>query len=237
MYIFHIYIFIYYIIILYIYIFIEIVIQGLLDRIEELELKVSRLQKNEFNNINPIAKFIRGFNTLFFNTKTFTSHRVFGLTFIILYIYAFILYFADYEEFKGSFAIIGMPILSVIQPINAVRTFHFLPKGQIDGGYFSYKPGNRQGSLSYAFVKENVFFGLILCFQWLYYNENLYPYFQIAWPLEYLFVFLPYVVRTLFPDLFPRTSFRDSLKNQVGYILFYIIYIYTFIFNYFLMFI
>lgn len=40
--------------------------------------------------------------------------------------------------------------------------------------------------------------------------------FKAAWPIEYLFVFLPYVIRTLFPNLFPRTSFRDSMDNQSG---------------------
>lgn len=42
------------------------------------------------------------------------------------------------------------------------------------------------------------------------------PLIKKYWPIEYMFVFLPYVIRTLFPTLFPRTSFRDSMKNQTG---------------------
>ena len=109
-----------------------------------------------------------------------------------------------------------MPFIGMLQAINATMTFTFLPKKQIDGGYFSYRPGNTQGTLSYAFIKENVFFAAILCFQWWYYNPTMYPIIKRFYPIEYLFVFLPYVIRSVFPNLFPRTSFRDSMKNQTG---------------------
>ena len=78
------------------------------------------------------------------------------------------------------------------------------------------QPGGKQGTLSYAFIKENIFFAGILCFQWLYYNDKVLPTIKMFWPIEYIFVFLPYVVRSKFSNLFPRTSFRDSMKNQTG---------------------
>lgn len=109
-----------------------------------------------------------------------------------------------------------MPLTGVIQAVNATLTFTFLPKKQVDGGYFSYKPGNTQGTLSYAFIKENIFFAALLCFQWWYYDDRLYPWIKKAWPLECLFVFIPYVIRSTYPDLFPRTRFRDSMENQTG---------------------
>jgi hypothetical protein len=82
--------------------------------------------------------------------------------------------------------------------------------------HYMFRPGNAQGTLSYAFIKENIFFAGILAFQWLYYNDNVLPYIKRFWPVEQIFVFLPYVVRTIFPTAFPRTSFRDSMANQTG---------------------
>jgi hypothetical protein len=105
-------------------------------------------------------------------------------------------------------------VSGALQALIAIYTFTFLPKKQVDGGYFSYKPGNRQGTISYNFVKENFFFSSLLAFQWLYYNDYIYNRIRSVWPIEYVFVFLPYVIRRLFPTLFPKTSFRDSLANM-----------------------
>ena len=94
----------------------------------------------------------RSFFELFFN-KRHTSHRILGLAFLVQYLYALYLYCADYQAFVNSWVMVTMPVTGVLQPINATVTFWFLPKKQIDGGYFSYKPGNKQGTLSYAFIK------------------------------------------------------------------------------------
>lgn len=167
--------------------------------------------------MSAVKEALSGFINLFFNFKKFTSHRLLGFSFLVQYVYICFLYLFNYEAFKQSICIITVPLIGCLQAVNATLTFTFLPKKQVDGGYFSYKPGGgKQGTLSYAFIKENIFFAAILAFQWLYFDDRLYPYFKKFWPVEYLFVFLPYVIRTLFPDLFPRTSFRDSMKNQTG---------------------
>ncbi len=85
------------------------------------------------------------------------------------------------------------------------------------GGYFS---GGRSGTMSYNFIKENFFFASLLAFQWLYYNDRLYPGWIASkplWIIEAVFVFLPYVIRRQCPNLFPKTSFRvshDTMKSK-----------------------
>jgi hypothetical protein len=92
-------------------------------------------------------------------------------------------------------------------------TFTFLPKKQLDPGYYSDK-----STLSYKFVFENIFYAMILTFQWIYMNENVYQY-LLAHPLlggafEVLFVFLPYTcIREPF---FPKTHFRDSVNIETN---------------------
>jgi len=73
-----------------------------------------------------------------------------------------------------------------------------------DPGYYSDK-----GIMSYTFVKENLFFTSLLCFQCLYYNDKVFPILRQLYPIECLFVFLPYVFRFLTA----KTRFRDSLDN------------------------
>eukprot|EP01130_Rhizamoeba_saxonica_P008591 TRINITY_DN3473_c0_g1_i2.p1 TRINITY_DN3473_c0_g1~~TRINITY_DN3473_c0_g1_i2.p1 ORF type:complete len:244 (-),score=4.21 TRINITY_DN3473_c0_g1_i2:223-954(-) len=97
-----------------------------------------------------------------------------------------------------------MPIVGNLQTITAIHYFRFLPSRK-DPGYYSDK-----GVLSYQFICENLFFSLLLTFQWLYYNDLMYVKIQNFWPLEAAFVFLPYIWR----PLFPKTSFRESLKNS-----------------------
>jgi len=127
-----------------------------------------------------------------------------GLTFLIQYVAVFCLYFYDYQMFLASPLIITLPLTGVCQTLTAIYTFTFLAKNPTDPGYFADK-----GTISYAFVKENLFFSLILAFQWLYYNDALYPFFKKYFVVEYLFVFLPYVFRFLSS----KTSFRDSLNS------------------------
>jgi len=99
-----------------------------------------------------------------------------------------------------------MPLNGVIQSVTATYYFAFLPK-KVDPGYYGDK-----GSLSFFFVAENIFFASILAFAFLYNSDMFYPMFR-TFPgtiLEHFFVFLPYLVR----PLFPKTSFRDGIKNN-----------------------
>jgi hypothetical protein len=50
---------------------------------------------------------------------------------------------------------------------------------------------------------------VILAFQWLYYNDKVYPLFKRYWVVEYIFVFLPYCFRFLTE----KTRLRDSLES------------------------
>lgn len=80
--------------------------------------------------------------------------------------------------------------------------------------------------MSYRFIVENIFFALILTWQWIYMDSFIYhkllQYPYIGGMIEALFVFLPYTcIREPF---FPKTHFRDSMiegnkteKNQLFY--------------------
>lgn len=104
-----------------------------------------------------------------------------------------------------------MPLTGVVQSLNAVNTFTFLPKKQVDPGYYSDK-----STMSYRFIYENIFYESILAFQWIYMNNGVYTWLltnpEIGGFIEALFVFLPYTcIREPF---FPKTHFRDSLENK-----------------------
>jgi hypothetical protein len=86
---------------------------------------------------NPLSGFIN----LFFDRKKFTSHRILGLSFLVQYVYVIYLYAFDYRGFLRSYVTVTMPLTGVLQAVNASLTFTFLPKHQVDGGYFSYRPG------------------------------------------------------------------------------------------------
>jgi len=144
------------------------------------------------------------FSRLFFRRK-FVVHRVVGLFFLIQYAWTIYLYFSDYNAFSKSPLVWSLPLTGVIQSIVAVYTFTFLPKKAIDPGYFGDK-----GVLSYNFIKENVFFEILLLFPWLYYSDRFFPYFKSTFVIEYVFVFFPYFVRSFFP----KTRIRDSLTNN-----------------------
>jgi len=154
--------------------------------------------------VGSLVRFANGFVYLFFARK-FIAHRVFGLAYLMQYAAVMYLYFADYEgRFLGSPLLITLPVTGVIQSFTAMYYFSFLPKKQKNPGYTT-----ATSTLSYSFVKENAFYSLILLFAWLYTNDATYPLLKYTWPVEALFVFLPYTWRRLFP----KTSFRDSFES------------------------
>lgn len=111
----------------------------------------------------------------------------------------------SYETFKHSFLIWSLPLTGVIQSITAALTFTFLSRTKVDPGYYSDR-----GTLSYAFIVENSFFSGLLLFQWLYYSDKFYYYINNSILIDNLIVFLPYIIR----QLWPKTHFRDSLQNS-----------------------
>lgn len=141
--------------------------------------------------------------SLFF-TRKFRLHRITGLIYLIQYALAFLLYFYDFSMFLNSPLIWTLPLNGVLQSVTAIYTFTFLPKRSKDPGYFSDKH-----TMNYPFIVENSFFALILMFQWLYLNDKFYRLFRKLIFPEVIFVFFPYLIRTLWP----KTSFRDSLGS------------------------
>ncbi|UJR18909.1 hypothetical protein I4U23_022037, partial [Adineta vaga] len=151
-----------------------------------------------------IISFIKSFFHVFFQRK-FIVHRLMGLLYLIEYALSFYLYFKNYNSFKSSILIWSLPLTGLIQSIIAMYTFTFLSRTKVDGGYFSDR-----GTLSYPFIVENSYFALILLFQWLYYSNQFYSFFDSSIIIDNIFVFLPYILR----QLWPKTHFRDSLYNS-----------------------
>ena len=153
---------------------------------------------------------------LFFDQK-FGVHRVLGLLYLVQYALAWRLYAMDAAAFAASALLYTLPLNGVLQSLTATYYFSFLPK-RADPGYYSDK-----SALSYDFVKENIFYSSILAWQWLYMDaRNVFggagapagraPALALALEAaEHAWVFLPYL---LFRNLVPKTSFRDSLKND-----------------------
>ncbi|CAF2390329.1 unnamed protein product [Rotaria sp. Silwood2] len=151
-----------------------------------------------------IIYFIKLIFHLFFQRK-FILHRLTGLSYLLQYFFAFYLYFKNYDSFKSSFLIWSLPLTGLLQATTAIYTFTFLSRTKRDAGYYSDR-----GTLSYPFIVENSFFASLLLFQWLYYSNKFYPFLTSSIIIDNLFVFLPYIPR----QLWPKTSFRDSLYNS-----------------------
>lgn len=157
-----------------------------------------------------LTAFVRGIISfpsacfhLFVHPK-FAVHRVFGLLYLVQWFASLYLYFADYDYFINSHLIWSLPINGVVQSLSATYYFSFLPN-KPDPGYNSDK-----SALSYDFVKENIFFAVILAFQWLYYSDDFVGLIKKSITGEYIFVFFPYFFR----GLVPKSSFRDSLNDK-----------------------
>lgn len=145
----------------------------------------------------------------FFFKSHFLLHRLFGFLFLVQYTLAWIAYFVDYEWFSNSFFILSIPLNGCIQAITAIFTFTFLAKKQVNPGFFG-----DQGTMTYAFVKENLFYQLMTLLGFMYFNDNIYNFLRsntFGQIVELIFVFLPYIVIRPF---FPKTHFRDAIKQD-----------------------
>jgi hypothetical protein len=118
-----------------------------------------------------------------------------------------------YLEFVGKhepILFLTLPLSGVIQSIIACRTFTFLPKanGKTQGYYHSTRV------MSYDFIFENIFFAGLLLFQSVYLYFPAIRKMPAFLPLEVVGVFLPYYTVRKF---FPKSSFRDSIKEGNKY--------------------
>ncbi|KAI9356240.1 hypothetical protein DFJ73DRAFT_823516 [Zopfochytrium polystomum] len=159
--------------------------------------------KTGWQSVTPFRQVIFLYKLFF--SRQFFVHRVVGLVFLLQYAAAFYLYFADYATFKASVLVFTLPGTGVFQTVTAIYTFTFLPKKAKDGGYFGDK-----SIMSYPFIIENSFFALILYYAYLYFDDRGRSLLQSTVLVEQVFVFFPYILRTLWP----KTSFRDSYENQ-----------------------
>lgn len=153
------------------------------------------------------ARFGKASYTLFFSRK-FEVHRLFGLFYLVQFAAAVYLEIAGRPK---MYLFLTLPLSGVVQSIIACRTFTFLPaaNGKTQGYYHNTRV------MSYDFIFENIYFAGLLLFQSVYalYNAGITknPMFL---PLELIGVFLPYhTVR----DFFPKSSFRDSIREGNKY--------------------
>ena len=102
-----------------------------------------------------------------FLRKHFGIHRIFGLVYLVEWVAAFYLYWLDYGRFERSFLVWALPLSGVAQTVIAIRTFTFLPKKEPRQGLFTTRR-----VMSFDFIKENLFFAGILCFQWFYMTDR-----------------------------------------------------------------
>jgi len=152
---------------------------------------------------------VGGFVHLFFHRK-FIVHRVLGLSYLLQYAASVYCFFADFEGlYLASPLWWSLPVTGLVQSFTATYYFSFLPKKQADPGYYT-----ATATLGYNFVKENIFYASILCFAFLYYNDTTYAWFKYFWPVEALFVFLPYTWRRIFPKTHMRNSLETTEKNK-----------------------
>jgi len=161
----------------------------------------------------------------FWFKPSFSVHRIMGLTFILQYILAWFLFITRYELFVASPLPYTMSANLLIQVTSAIYYFRFLPKveaGQADPGLYSDK-----GILPYPWVKENLFFALLITWGNFYYHPAglrlLKSAGKVGLALEILWVFFPFeVIRPFFPKTSLRNAFTfrsktTSEENRVFY--------------------
>jgi len=147
-----------------------------------------------------------------FSGKRFRIHRLWGIVYLALWIYAAWGHFAGHFADGGNTSVFWvMPTVGFIQTVIACKTFTFLPKAndQTQGYYHETK------AMSYDFILENLYFAGLLLFQSVY----------LCWGVELRanLIFLPFeVLGTFFPyhtvrDLVPKSSFRHSTKDGNRY--------------------
>jgi hypothetical protein len=100
-----------------------------------------------------------------------------------------------------------LQINGLLQSLVAVYSFKFLSKNDDKQGYFSDKR-----TITYPFLLENAFFVLQTLFGTAYNNPILTVWLRNTYVIELLFIFLPFQTIRKF---FPKTSFRDSLNNDL----------------------
>jgi hypothetical protein len=146
---------------------------------------------------------------LLFFGKKFQAHRLVGLFFLIEFVAACWYYGTDYKYFLTTPLVWSVGFTGWAQSITAAFTFTFMPNIE-DPGFIAMSD---KAPLSYRFILENSFFSMLLAFQYFYMTDGWYETIQWAWPIEIVFVFLPYYFRPLWPTTRLRTALANN-KNK-----------------------
>lgn len=149
------------------------------------------------------------FRFLFFRYK-FLSHRLLGLTYLVQYAMAFIMYNFRYEAYRKSWLVWTLPLNALAQSINAALTFTFLPRKE-DPGFAAVSD---KSVLSYFTVVENSFYSMQLLFACCYLSDNILPLIRKTYVLEPAFVFFVFYFRHLWPSSRIGASLANSGKNK-----------------------
>lgn len=135
----------------------------------------------------------------------FQVHRIVGLIFLLQFFAAIFWYVWDYQHYLRTPLVWSLGLTGLLQAITASLTFTFMPK-VADPGFIAMAD---KAPLSYRFIVENSFFAMLLSFQCFYMDNRIYGAIRACWPIELLFVFLPYYIR----PLWPTTRIRHALEN------------------------
>lgn len=142
--------------------------------------------------------------------KTFRTHRIGGLSFLIQYAFSWYFYFTDYAWFKESFLVWSLLLNGCLQAITAIIEIGPTLSTKDNGEYF----GNKGQTVSRDFIVENLYYQILTTFSSLYYYPQYYNFLKsniIGKVIEIVFVFLPFAIVRPF---FPKTVLRDALKKS-----------------------
>jgi len=155
----------------------------------------------------------------------FSVHRIFGLTFLLQYSVAWYIFLTDYNLYLDLPFPYTMSLTLLIQVTSAIYYFRFLPK--LDGETADPGMYSDKGVLPYDWVKENLFFAIMITWGNIYYHDLGFNLVRGIGPLgtaiEVLFVMFPFeVLRPWFPKTHLKNAFiYRSKTTSAENVLFY----------------
>jgi hypothetical protein len=136
--------------------------------------------------------------------RTFRTHRIGGLLFLLQYASSWYFFFTNYELFKNSFLVWTLLLNGCLQAVSAIIEVGPTLEKSDSGEYF----GNKNVTVSRDFITENLYYQILTTFSSLYYYPQYYNLLRgniVGKIVEVVFVFLPFVVVRPF---FPKTLLR-----------------------------
>lgn len=174
--------------------------------------------EHKLQNTSQIFPFVLGiFPSLFlilsalklWTGHLFRIHRLGGLLFLAQYAASWYFFFSNYEWFKESFLVWSLLLNGCIQALSAIIQIGPTLETEDSGEYF----GNKNVTVSKAFITENLYYQILTTFSSLYYYPkyfNLLRSHPVGKFVEIIFVFLPFIIIRPF---FPKTLLRQAIGN------------------------